>query len=129
MTERVCRTAHRPGPNFYITLAETFEHALHAAQHALRQRAPALVREVVKVALLGCIEQHVVARAQLVDELQLERTNAVPVLARGYELEIHLRSILTDLSLEQLVHVFDFLAQLLAAFFRVLAEQRERALV
>src|SRR5688572_13264008 len=76
------------------------QQALRAADHALLPAPPPFVREVIEVVILCRLEQDVVARLQLVDELEIERPNAVPMLARRDPLEVYLRPVLADLRLE-----------------------------
>src|SRR6185503_4965627 len=62
------------------------EQALHAAEHAFLPRAAALVGDAVQIVIARSLEQQVVARLELVDELELERADAVPVLAGRHAL-------------------------------------------
>src|SRR5690606_12336161 len=102
---------------------------LHAAEQALGERfAPAIAHEI-QIALARRVAQQIVARPDLVDEIELERAHAVPVLAGRDALDVHLRSVLDDLLLEERVDVLDLLLELPAAFVGVLAEERQRALV
>src|SRR6516164_817117 len=89
------------------------QQGFRAREHPLRQRALALERDVVEIALLRGLDQEVVARAQLVDELELERAHAVPMFARRDLLDVDLWAVLPDLRLEQLVHFLELLAELL----------------
>src|SRR6187551_909532 len=80
--------------------SSTHQEALGAAQNALLQAAAALVGDVVEVVIFRCFEQHVVARLELVDELELERANTVPVLTGRDGFDVDLRPVLANLCFE-----------------------------
>src|SRR5688572_14813839 len=109
--------------------ASARQHALRAADHALLPAPPPLVSDVIQIVVLRRLEQDVVARPELVDELEVERSDAIPMLACRHSLEVDLRTVLADLRLEQLVDILDLLLQLLASLIRVLAEYCQRAFV
>src|SRR5262245_25235361 len=85
--KRVCPPLARGGSCFDITRSAR-EQALGAAENALLPAAAALVSEVVEVVIFRRLEQDVVARLELVDELERKRANAVPVLARRDALDV-----------------------------------------
>src|SRR5690606_19126466 len=107
----------------------TRKQAFDAAEQTLRDVAAALVRHLVHVALARGGKQPIVARCDLVDEPELERFRAVPMLARRDRIDVDLGPVLGDLPLEELVNLDELLLELLAPLFGVLAEHRQRPLI
>src|SRR5687767_1283340 len=73
------------------------QQALGAAEHALLPASSPLIGDVIEVVIFRGFDEDVVARLDLVDELELERANAVPVLAGRDLLDVDLRPVLADL--------------------------------
>ena len=85
--------------------------------------------DLVELGFAAAFHQEVIAGAQLVHQLEVQRLAPEPVLASGHLVDFQLRPILGHKPLEQHVGVFQFLLEFFARRGGVFAEQGEGALV
>src|SRR4051794_17736357 len=95
---------------------------------ALAHRQGTFERDSIEIRARGPVDEVVVARAQVVDEAEIQASPREPVLSRRHLCKVELRAVRLDELLEQMVRVLELLLELLAAALGDFTEHAHRPL-